>query len=81
MIVQMVSYVVLWLNGLPVGSSISDNLSPRTIITGTTVDFNNHCQLKFGAYAETHERPRPLNSPQSRVQPCICLGSTGNIQG
>ena len=80
MIAQMVSYVFLWMNGLPVGSGISETLSPRTIMTGTTLDFNKHCQLEFGAYAETHERPRPLNSQKIWGQPCICLGPTGNMQ-
>jgi hypothetical protein len=30
-------------------------LSPRTIITGTTVDFNQHCQLEIGEYAQVDE--------------------------
>ena len=48
MISQMFSYGILWINGLPVGSGVSSTLSPRTIRTGTTLDFNKHCKIEFG---------------------------------
>ena len=79
MILYMVSYVFLSLNGLTVGSGISDTLSPRTIMIGTTIEFNNYCQLEFGAYAKTHEHPKPLNSQKTKGQRGICLCPTGNI--
>ena len=81
MIAQMISYVFIWINSIPVGSGISDTLYPHTIMTGTTMDFNRHCQLKFGAYADIHEHPKPLNSQKTWCKPFICLGLTGNIQG
>ena len=48
---------------------------------GTTIDFKKHCKIEFGAYTEGHEKTFPPNSTQSRTEPAICLGPTGNLQG
>ena len=42
MIAQMVSYAVIWINGLPVVSGVYSTLSPCTIMTGTTLDFKKN---------------------------------------
>ena len=76
----MVSYVVLWLNGLPARSGVSDTLYPHTIMTENNLDFNKHFQLKSVAYAKTNECPKPLNSQKIRGQTGIYLGPTVNIQ-
>ena len=76
----MVSYEVLWINGIPVSIGVSSALSILTIMTGTNLDFNNNWKIEFGAYAKTHEPPNPTKSMQSKSKPCICLGLTGNIQ-
>jgi hypothetical protein len=55
MIIELVYYAALWLNAFPPSSGVSYTYSPRTIMTGTTLDFAKHCNLPFGAYAEAHE--------------------------
>ena len=50
-------------------------------MTNTTLDYNKHRRLEFGAYAETHEEPSPSDSTTTRYEPAICLESTGNLQG
>jgi hypothetical protein len=40
MIIEIVSSSVFWLNAFHAKNGISPMLSPRTIITGTTVDFS-----------------------------------------
>ena len=54
MIVQMISYTILFINGIPVGSVVSYTLYSHTIMMGTTLDFNKHCSIEFTAYAESH---------------------------
>ena len=50
-------------------------------MTGTTLDYNQHCKIEFGAYAEAHEEPTPMDNMQTRAEPSICLGPVGNLQG
>jgi hypothetical protein len=81
MIIEMLANVVLWIKDLPPASGVSKTYSPRTIMTGTALDFNKHCQIPFGAYAEVHEDRNITNTMSERTQPSICLGPTANFQG
>jgi hypothetical protein len=81
MIIEMMAHVVLWLNAFPPASGVSKTFSPRTIMTGTALDFQKHCQIPFGAYAEVHEDRDKTNTMEERTQPAICLGPTANFQG
>jgi hypothetical protein len=71
MIIEMMAHVVLWLN----------SYSPRTIMTGTALDFTKHCQIPCGAYTEVHEDKDKTNTMDGRTHPAICLGPTANFQG
>jgi uncharacterized membrane protein (DUF106 family) len=53
--IEMMQYVVLWLNGFPPLSGISQAFIPRTIMTGTMLGFKKHCKIPCGAYVEAHE--------------------------
>ena len=55
-------------------------MSPQTIITGVPFDYNKHCHLQFGSYAQTHE-DATTNRPDACTVGAICLGPTGNLQG
>jgi hypothetical protein len=81
MIIEMLANVVLWINEFPPSSGVSASYSPRTIMTGTALDFNKHCQIPFGAYVEVHEDRNITNTIDERTQPAICLGPTANFQG
>jgi hypothetical protein len=81
MIIEMLANVVLWINAFPPSSGISKTFSPITIMTGTALDFNKHCQIPFGAYAEVHEDRNITDTMSERTQPAICLGPTANFQG
>ena len=54
-------------------------MSPRTIITGLEVNFNNHYKLEFGEYVHTYEEHD--NTMASRICAAISLRPTGNSQG
>jgi hypothetical protein len=46
--------------------------------TGSTIDYNQHCSLAFGAYVQTHE------AHDNKMVPCttgaLALHRTGNAQ-
>ena len=49
MVIELVHLCAFWLNVFPHGLKIiHPKMSPRAILTGLEVDFNNHCKLQFG---------------------------------
>jgi hypothetical protein len=79
MLIEMVQLSVFWLNMFPATDGVSDTLSPRGIIVGLKLDYNKHCQLEFGAYAQVHEEHD--NSMTTQTTGAIALRPTGNPQG
>ena len=45
--IHLVYFVVLWLNAFPSKKGISDNLSPREIVTRKNINFIKHCKALF----------------------------------
>ena len=64
-IIELIHYVVFWLNSFPVQRGISDVLSPRALVVGSTIDYATHCKIEFGAYVQTHE---PHNNSMLRAR-------------
>ena len=54
-------------------------MSPRTLLTGLTMNYHRHCRLEFGEYVQTHEEHD--NSLNSRTIGALALRPTGNVQG
>ena len=80
MVIELVHLCAFWLNVFPPGlKTIHPTMSPRAILTGLEVDFNNHCKLEFGEYVHTHEEHD--NTMASRTCAEIALRPTGNAQG
>jgi hypothetical protein len=82
MLINMVLYSVRLLNFFPPKDGISDTISPKTILTGNTLDEKRDLPLQFGTYCQVHDNDEPRNSQL----PCtkkgaVYLGSTGNVQG
>jgi hypothetical protein len=77
----MVFIALKLLNHIPPKGGISDNVSPKTIMTGETLDYKKHLSLQLGQYCQVHEEDTPRNSQLPRTQGAICLGPSGNIQG
>ena len=67
MISRMVENTVFLLNTLPLNSGMSCTISPRMLMTGTTIDFNKHCKTEFGAYAKAHEK-KSHKTPRNPAQ-------------
>ena len=80
MVIELVHLYAFFLNVFPPGlKTIHPTMSPRAILTGLEVDFNNHCKLEFGKYVHTHKEHD--NTMASRTCAAIALCPTGNSQG
>jgi hypothetical protein len=79
MIIEMVYASQFWLNSFPPTDEISDTMSPRSMVIGTSLDYAKHCKLEFGTYAQVHEEHD--NSMATRTTGAIALRPTGNAQG
>jgi len=55
LVIEMAKHTVFWLNAFPQPNGIGGGRSPRSIITGTGVDFTRHCRFQFGEYVQTHK--------------------------
>jgi hypothetical protein len=80
MIVELMRFVVLWLNEFPSSSGVFITFRPRTIMTGTSLDYRKYCKIPFGAYVETHEENNAVNTIVGRTRGAICLEPTANFQ-
>jgi hypothetical protein len=80
MTVELVANCVFWLNIFPKIAGVSAKVSPRTLITGSNLDYHKHCTLQYGEYVHTHEKG--TNSTAiPRTIGAIAMRPTGNIQG
>jgi hypothetical protein len=79
LIVEMTYASVFWLNCFPHPHGISPTLSPRTIVTGQSIDYSNHCKYEFGDYVQTHEEHN--NDMAERTIGAIATRPSGNTQG
>jgi len=82
MLHELINFCAMWINFVPPKGGVSKDLSPRTIMTGSYPNYNTHCRIPFGAYAQVHEENSPTNTTDlPRTTGAICLGPTGNVQG
>ena len=77
----MIYNFVLWINAFPPKGGFSESVIPRTFLAGVKFDYNCHCKLVLGSYAQVHEENSPTNSYQARTLGAIFLGPSGNLQG
>ncbi len=48
MLIQLLHFVVMWLNNFPLATSISTQFSPRVLIIHHPLDYKKHCNAPFG---------------------------------
>ena len=78
MLIHLIKNAIFWLNTLPARDGVSSMQSPRYLMTGQELDYNNHVRLEFGEYVQTHKEH--TNNMDKRTMGAICLGPTGNQQ-
>ena len=71
----------MMINAFPPKSGLKTEMSPRTIITGKSLDYKKHFKIPFGDYAQVHEFEQPRNSMKERTLGAICLGPLDNPNG
>jgi hypothetical protein len=79
--IHIVLNAVKMLNFFPTKGGISDTLSPKTIMSGETLNYKKHLSLQVGQYCQVHEEDTPRNSQSPRTKGAISLGPSGNLQG
>jgi hypothetical protein len=62
-------------------NSISDTISPRTLLTGSTLNYKKDFSLPFGAYCQVYEDAAPCNNMIALTKATICLGPTHSLHG
>jgi hypothetical protein len=81
MTIHIVLNVVKLLNFFPTKGGVSDYLSPKTIMSGETLDYEKHLSLQLGQYYQVHEGDNPHNSQIARTKGEISLGPISNLKG
>jgi hypothetical protein len=79
--IHIVLNVVKLLNLCPTKGRVSETISPKTILSGETLDYKKHLSLQVGQYFQVHEEDNPRNSQIARTKGSISLGPSGNLQG
>ena len=79
--IWIVFHTVRLINYFPPKQGISTSLSPKTIMSGETLDYRKHLALQVGTYVQVHEEDNPRNSQVARTRGAIALGPSGNLQG
>jgi hypothetical protein len=62
MIIELMNFVVIWLNAFLSPSGVSSTYITLTIMMGTSLDYSNNYRLTFRAHAETHEENNPTHT-------------------
>jgi hypothetical protein len=81
LMIHIVLNAVKMLNFFPTKGGISETLSPKTIMSGETLDYKKHLSLQVGQYCQVHEEDTPRNSQSPRTKGAISLGPSQNLQG
>ena len=79
LIIEILYAANYWLNMFPCMGGISQTMSPRTLLTGLTMNYHRHCRLEFGEYVQTHDEHD--NSLDPRTIGALALCPTGNVEG
>lgn len=77
---DLVTYVVNRINTRRT-KSLTDNICPRSKMTGRKIDYKREFMLGFGDYVEAYDPKVKSNSMKSRSEPCIALYPSANISG
>ena len=70
-IIHLIYFVVMWINGGPNKNGSSQVYSPREIVTGKMLEYKLQCKANFGQYANAHIDPDKTNGMQNRTFPGI----------
>ena len=55
MVIELIYFVVMWMNSVVSDNGASLRFSPRAIVTGHQLDYKKHCRGLWGSYVEAHD--------------------------
>jgi hypothetical protein len=67
LMIHIVLNAVKMLNFFPMKGGISDTLSPKTIMSGETLNYRKHLSLQVGQNCQVHDEDTPRNSQSPRT--------------
>ena len=79
--IEIIYFMVFWLNAFPVKTEISGVYSPQELLVQWHLKYNKHCRVLPGTYCEVHDEPVPSNTMKSCTHAVIAMGPMGNLQG
>ena len=80
-IINLIKFVVMWINVLPHKNGVSSTLSPREIVLNLKMDFKKHCRVKFGAYVEASADEIIRNTLRDRTKSVSPFAQQGTCKG
>ena len=78
--IEMIIFMVLWLNAFPPDSGTHQIYSPRKTIMDRNLDYIKNCRVEFWTSAETYDDATPTNTVAELSTEDILLGATKNFQ-
>ena len=78
--IEIIIFVVFWLNAFHPDIGIHQIYSPRKIIMNRNLEYIKNFRLDFETYAETHNNANPTKTVAERPKEAIFLGATKNFQ-
>ncbi len=79
--IELVYFMVLWLNAFPVKMGISGVYSPQELMVRRHLNYTKHCRVLPRVYCEVHNEPVPSNTMTACTHEAIATGPTGNLRG
>ena len=79
-VTNIVYFLFIWVNALPVKNGVSNKHSPLVIVVHTNMIWKKHFKVVLGAYCEIHNETGPSNSMVPCTHQAIALGPTSNLQ-
>ena len=70
-----------YLNMFPQKDGVSEVFSPSALVDGQHTDYDLHCKITVGHYAEVHDEPETTNTETVRTTSGIALGPAPELDG
>ena len=81
LLIHIVFFSVKMLNYSPKKGGVSTVYSPKTIMSGETLNYKRNLAVNIDQYRQVHEEGTPRNVKSARAKSETCLGPSGNTPG
>ena len=81
MAVELLYFIVYWLNKFLTKNRGSDTISPCRVLRRIILDFDKNCRLSFGSCVQIQEKEPLRNSVVARTMEAVTFGPDKSQQG